>query len=66
MYLHELSTTGAISFADLCIDQSLSKRYTVHIPEATQTRANLRGALKESKRTEHDEKDFLRLVKVGL
>ncbi|KAF9462453.1 BRO1-like domain-containing protein [Collybia nuda] len=64
MYLHELSTTGALSFVDFCVDHTLDKQYTIHIPEATQTRANLRGALKQSKRTEHDEKDFLRLVKV--
>lgn len=37
--------------------------YTVDIADATQARANLRAALKESKRTD-GEKDFLRLVKV--
>lgn len=60
-YLYELPTTGAISFADFCIDHTGS--YTTHIAEATQARANLRAALKESKRTD-GEKDYLKLVKV--
>jgi len=64
MYLYELPTTGAISFADVCSDHSQERGYTHHIPEATQARANLRGVLKESKRTGHGEKDFLSLVKV--
>ncbi|KIM45339.1 hypothetical protein M413DRAFT_66183 [Hebeloma cylindrosporum] len=64
MYLYELPTTGAISFADVCSDHSQERGYTHHIPEATQARANLRGVLKESKRAEHGEKDFLSLVKL--
>ncbi|KAJ3504423.1 hypothetical protein NLJ89_g7941 [Agrocybe chaxingu] len=64
MYLYELPTTGAISFADFCADHSSDRAYTHRIPEATQARANLRGALKESKRTDHGEKDFLALVKL--
>lgn len=64
MYLYQLPTTGAISFSDFCVDHSIDKVYTHQIPEATQARANLRGVLKENKRTDHEEKDFLSLVKV--
>lgn len=64
MYLYELPTTGAISFSDFCIDQSTNKAYTAFIPQSTQARANVRGTLKESKRTGHEQKDFLQLVKV--
>ncbi|KAF9527292.1 BRO1-like domain-containing protein [Crepidotus variabilis] len=64
MYLYDLPTTGSVSFVDLCIDRSLDKAYTRHISEATQARANLRGVLKDSKRTDHGEKDFLSLVKL--
>ena len=59
-YLYELPTTGAISFADVCVDSTAT--YTADIADATEARANLRAVLKESKRT--DEKDHLRLVKV--
>ncbi|KAF9482219.1 pH-response regulator protein palC [Pholiota conissans] len=64
MYLYELPTTGAVSFSNFCDDHSLDRAYTHHIPQATETRANLRGVLKESKRTDHGEKDFLTLVKL--
>lgn len=60
-YLYELPTTGAISFAEFCLDDAAS--YAASISEATQARANLRTALKESKR-DHGEKDYLRLIKV--
>lgn len=63
MYTYELPTTGAVSFSNFCVDQSRDRAYTHHIPEATQARANLRGLLKDSKRTE-GEKDYLALVKV--
>lgn len=63
-YLYELPTTGAISFADFCTDHSAAKSYTAHITVATQQRANLRAALKESKRTEGVERDYLKQVKV--
>lgn len=63
-YLYELPTTGAISFGDFCVDTTASNAYTSHIAEATQARANLRGALKVTKRTDTDEKDYLRLIKV--
>lgn len=64
IYLYELPTTGAISFSDFCSDRDAS--YASCISEATQARANLRLALKESKRADHAEKDFLGLVKVHL
>ncbi|EIN11903.1 hypothetical protein PUNSTDRAFT_63546 [Punctularia strigosozonata HHB-11173 SS5] len=58
-YLYELPTTGAVSFADFCHDPTGS--YTTQLANATQARANLRVALKESKRAD-GEKDHLRLV----
>ena len=66
MYIYELPTTGAVSFADFCVDYSAERVYNRHIPEASQARANLRGALKDGKRADHGEKDFLGLVKVCL
>jgi hypothetical protein len=65
MYLFELPTTGAISFSDFCVDHSAEKAYNRHIPEASQARANLRGLLKDSKRADHGEKNFLGLVKAS-
>ena len=64
MYLFELPTTGAVSFSEFCIDLSIEKAYTFHFSDATQARANLRGILKGSKRTDNEEKDYLSLVKV--
>jgi hypothetical protein len=63
-YLYELPTTGAISFRDFCVDDTATNAYASHIAEATQARANLRGILKEIKRTDTDDKDYLRLIKV--
>ncbi|KAJ7366650.1 BRO1 domain-containing protein [Mycena albidolilacea] len=63
LYLYELPTTGAISFSDFCTD-SAERLYTNHISDTTQARANLRAALKESKRTHDGEKDYLKLVKI--
>lgn len=63
IYLYELPTTGAISFSDFCVDES--GLHTSHISDAIQARANLRSALKESKR-DHGERDFLKLVKVRI
>lgn len=60
-YLYELPTTGAAVFSDFCLDQT--GQYAAFISETTQTRANLRAALKESKRTD-GEKDYLKIVKV--
>jgi hypothetical protein len=65
-YLYELPTTGAISFADFCVDRSPDNAYAAHISETTQSRANLRAALKEGKRSRDDEKDYLNLAKVCL
>ncbi len=62
-FLYELPTTGAISFADICTDLTADRAYTSHLAETTQSRANLRGVLKETKRTD-GEKDYLRIVKV--
>ncbi|KAI0775815.1 hypothetical protein BD413DRAFT_531776 [Trametes elegans] len=61
-YLYELPTTGAISFADACVDSTAT--YTADIADTTEARANLRAVLKESKRADQGEKDYLRLVKV--
>ncbi|TBU31710.1 BRO1 domain-containing protein [Dichomitus squalens] len=61
-YLYELPTTGAISFADACLDSTAT--YTADIADTTEARANLRATLKESKRTDNSEKDYLKLVKV--
>ena len=66
MYLFELPTTGAVTFSEFCIDLSVEEAYTFHFSDATQARANLRGILKGSKRTDHNEKDYLSLVKVFL
>jgi Ca2+-binding EF-hand superfamily protein len=64
LHLYDLPTTGAISFSELCTDMSAGKLYTSYISDATQSRANLRAVLKESKRTQDAEKDYLKLVKV--
>ena len=66
MYLYELPTTGAVMFSEFCIDLSNEKAYASYFSDATQARANLRGILKGSKRTDHNEKDYLSLVKVLL
>lgn len=62
-YLYELPTTGAISFAEFLRDDSTS--YIADIAESTEARANLRAILKESKRTDDGEKDYLKLVKAS-
>jgi hypothetical protein len=66
MYLYELPTTGAVMFPEFCIDLSNEKAYASYFLDATQARANLRGILKGSKRADHNEKDYLSLVKVLL
>ncbi|KAI6040240.1 BRO1-like domain-containing protein [Pisolithus marmoratus] len=65
IYPYHLPTTGTVSFGDFCIDTPPQKTgtYASHISEATQTRANLRAVLKENKRTQHSDKDYLRLIK---
>lgn len=62
-YFYELPTTGAIFFAGFCDDRTAS--YTTEIAEVTEARANLRAALKESKRADDGGKDYLKLVKVS-
>ncbi|KAG6836563.1 hypothetical protein H0H93_006790 [Arthromyces matolae] len=64
MFLYELPTSGAISFSDFCNDLTVNKRHVIDIPAATQARANIRSVLKDNKRTDHERKDFLQLVKV--
>ncbi|KAI9067272.1 hypothetical protein FKP32DRAFT_1563968 [Trametes sanguinea] len=61
-YLYELPTTGAVSYADVCVDPTAT--YITDIADTTEARANLRAVLKENKRTDQSEKDYLRLVKV--
>ncbi|KAG8863462.1 hypothetical protein FRB96_008202 [Tulasnella sp. 330] len=60
-YLYELPTTGAVSFSSFIHDNSGS--WTISIANATTARANLRSVLKESKRTEDGEKDYLKIIK---
>ncbi|EMD37643.1 hypothetical protein CERSUDRAFT_136342 [Gelatoporia subvermispora B] len=60
-YQYELPTTGAVSFAEFLQDDSAT--YISEIAECTEARANLRAILKESKRTDDGEKDYLKLVK---
>jgi hypothetical protein len=64
-YVYELPTTGSISFSDFCTDVTPGKLHTTHISDATQARANLRSELKESKRAERGERDYLNIVKVA-
>ena len=63
-YFYELPTTGAIAFAEFCTD--VTATYIADIADATETRASLRSALKENKRTDLGEKDNLKLVKVSM
>jgi hypothetical protein len=64
MYVFELPTTGALSFSDLCTDQSSDQQYGFRFSQVTEARANLRAALKDAKRTDGFDKDTLKLVKV--
>ncbi|KAH7917209.1 hypothetical protein BV22DRAFT_1135596 [Leucogyrophana mollusca] len=68
VYVYDLPANDAISlgisFADFCIDQAPAGAYAAHLAEAIQAHANLHGVLKESKRTDRDDKDHLRLSKV--
>ncbi|KZT40756.1 hypothetical protein SISSUDRAFT_1070091 [Sistotremastrum suecicum HHB10207 ss-3] len=61
MYLYDLPTTGAISFAEFLVDDD--KKYTSQIAQATQARADLRALLKETKRSEDGERDYIKVVK---
>lgn len=61
-YLYELPTTGAISFSTFYNDPDGA--YISHIAQTTEYRASVRACLKEMKRFDDSEKDYLRLVKV--
>jgi hypothetical protein len=63
-YIYELPTTGSIVFSDILVDET--GQFTHNIANATLARSNLRGALKESKRTDEAEKDHLSIIKVGI
>ena len=63
-YIYDLPTTGSISFSDLAIDTTEGNAYTSRIADATQARANMRGVLKQSRRTDCEDRDYLRIVKV--
>ncbi|KAH7917850.1 hypothetical protein BV22DRAFT_1187593 [Leucogyrophana mollusca] len=58
IYVNELPTTGAICFADFCVDQSPEGTYAAHLAEAAQARADPRGVLKVGKRTDRNDKDY--------
>lgn len=60
-YVFELPTTGAVSFSDLCIDNSGA--FTSRLADATSARASVRGVLKETKRA-GNERDYLHVIKV--
>ncbi|KAF8134505.1 hypothetical protein EV363DRAFT_1160473 [Boletus edulis] len=62
-YIYELPTTGSISFSDFTIDITEGNVYTSRIADATQARANMRGVLKQSRRTDSEERDYLRIIK---
>lgn len=65
-YLYELPTTGAVSFADICqgLSTDATLGYVTEIAETTEARANLRVVLKENRRTDSEERDHLKIVKV--
>jgi hypothetical protein len=63
-YIYALPTTGSISFSDFAIDTTEGNAYTPRIADATQARANMRGVLKQSRRTDCEDRDYLRIVKV--
>ena len=63
-YSYDLPTTGTISFPDFALDTTDEHAYTAPIAEATQARANMRGVLKQSRRTDSEHRDHLRIIKV--
>lgn len=63
-YVYELPTTGAVSFSSFAIDSTVENVYTSRIAEATQARANMRGVLKQSRRTDSEVRDYLQIIKV--
>ena len=63
-HIYDLPTTGSVSFSDFVIDTTEGGVYASRIAEATQARANLRGILKQSRRTDSKDRDYLRIIKV--
>lgn len=64
MFVHELPTTGAISFSDFLVTTT----FISELAQATELRARLRTVLKENRRggdAEEGGRDWLRIVKVG-
>jgi len=61
LFYYELPTTGAVTFGDLLEDRSGT--HTEHISNASSSRAQVRGILKETKRM-GAQKDYLRVIKV--
>ncbi|KIY44557.1 hypothetical protein FISHEDRAFT_77469 [Fistulina hepatica ATCC 64428] len=64
IYNYELPTTGAISFSEICTDNTSNHAHTIHLSDATQQRANLRAALKAHKRADETDDDYLKQVKI--
>ena len=61
MFLFNLSTTAAVSFADLCVVDKPAKS----IADTTHSRATLRAVLKHARRTDDAHKDYLSIIKVS-
>ena len=74
MYVHELPTTGAISFSDYVQTSGSTSRYTIEIAHATEHRARLREVLKQNRHNasangdlgDVQTGDWLRIVQVSL
>ena len=62
--VYELPTTGSVSFSSFLVDITEDHAFTSRIAEATQARANLRAVLKQSRRTDGEQRDYLRIIKV--
>ncbi|KDN48510.1 hypothetical protein K437DRAFT_255485 [Tilletiaria anomala UBC 951] len=54
MFVHELPTTGAISFADFV----LTSGYSIEVAHTTEHRAKLRNVLKEHRKSAGDDNDL--------
>lgn len=73
MYVHELPTTGVISFADYVQSSGSTSRYTIEVARATEHRARLREVLKQNRHNASANGDFgdvqtgdwLRIVQVS-
>ncbi|KAF9237580.1 hypothetical protein BU15DRAFT_88724 [Melanogaster broomeanus] len=56
---------GPSLLPNFCIDTTVANMYiSAHIAAATQARANMRGVLKECKRMDSSERDYLKIIKV--